>query len=73
VPVAAPPVGALVGAVVAPSLWQLGRLAVSHFTARHSRLRLLRRGAQDAAINVVSGHRPRMWADVDGRGGLAAV
>ncbi len=42
---------------------------------RHAslRLRLLRRGAQDAAFNVISGHRPRLWADVDGRGVLALL
>ncbi len=49
--------------------------AVSHYTVCHAslRLHLLRRGEQDAAFNVGPGHRPRLWADVDGRGGLAAV
>ncbi len=67
--------GPWAGAVVDPSLWQLGRLAASHFTVRHAslRLRLLRRGVQDVAFNVVSGHRPQLWAGVDGRGGLTAV
>jgi hypothetical protein len=62
--------GPWAGAVVDPSLWQLGRLAVSHFTVCHAslRLRLLRRGEQDAAFNVASRHRPQLWADVDGRG-----
>jgi hypothetical protein len=58
--------GPWTGAVVDPSLWQIGQLlAVSHFTVCHAslRLRLLRRrGEQDATFNVASGHRPRLWA-----------
>jgi hypothetical protein len=70
-----PEEGPWAGAVVDPSLWQLGRLVVPQFTVRHAslHLRLLRYGAQDAAYNVISGHRPRLWANVDSRGGLTAV
>jgi hypothetical protein len=56
-------------------MWRLGHLQVSHFTVRDAalRLRLLQRRAVDAEFTLVAGHRPRLWADSCGRGGLAAV
>jgi hypothetical protein len=67
--------GSWAGVVIDPNMWQVGRLPVSHFTVRNAalRLRLLKQRRADPAFSLLAGHRPRLWADMAGQQGLAAL